>query len=56
MTIVDVSPWLPTEPERAAPLAGDREVDVAIVGAGYTGLSTALALHGCSGPSKRSPG
>ena len=28
----------------AAPVAGDMEVDVAIVGGGYTGLSTALHL------------
>jgi gamma-glutamylputrescine oxidase len=31
--------------EHAAPLAGDLDVDAAIIGAGYTGLSTALALR-----------
>lgn len=32
------------EIEGAAPVAGDMEVDIAIVGGGYTGLSTALHL------------
>ena len=39
--------WLdeaPPDPE-APPLAGDPEADVAIVGAGYTGLWTALELR-----------
>ena len=39
--------WLeeaPPDPE-APPLAGERETDVAIVGAGYTGLWTALTLR-----------
>lgn len=35
---------LPREPAARAALAGDLDVDVAIVGAGYTGLWTALAL------------
>ena len=33
------------EPRPAPPLAGDLDVDVAIVGGGYTGLWTALALR-----------
>lgn len=40
-----VSPWMADPVALAPPLAGDLEVDVAIVGAGYTGLSTALALR-----------
>jgi glycine/D-amino acid oxidase-like deaminating enzyme len=41
------SPWLADAPPcaPAPPLAGERRVDVAIVGAGYTGLSAALALR-----------
>ena len=41
------SPWLADLPAvaPAPPLVGERRVDVAIVGAGYTGLSTALALR-----------
>ncbi|MEO8247055.1 MAG: FAD-binding oxidoreductase [Chloroflexota bacterium] len=43
------APWLEdalaTEPERAAPpLDGDLDVDIAIVGGGYTGLWTALGI------------
>ena len=34
------------EPARAAPAPGDVEADVAIVGAGYTGLWTAYYLSG----------
>jgi glycine/D-amino acid oxidase-like deaminating enzyme len=37
--------WMAGEREQAPALAGDLEVDAAIVGAGYTGLSTALALR-----------
>jgi len=43
----DLSLWLETTPgslEPRAPLPGDRDVDVAIVGAGYTGLWTAYYL------------
>jgi glycine/D-amino acid oxidase-like deaminating enzyme len=40
-----VSPWLDEVAEHAPPLDGDIEVDVAIIGAGYTGLSAALELH-----------
>ena len=46
----DRTPFLPLSPyvdvpaDLQAPLAGDIRADVAIVGGGYTGLSTALAL------------
>ncbi|MGE5278744.1 MAG: FAD-dependent oxidoreductase, partial [Acidobacteriota bacterium] len=37
--------WLATRPAReATPLSGDRKADVAIIGAGFTGLWTALFL------------
>lgn len=40
------SPWLAgLADDRAAPLEADIEVDAAVVGAGFTGLSTALALR-----------
>lgn len=35
---------LPHSPELGAPLIGDREADIAIIGGGYTGLSTAYHL------------
>ena len=44
----DLSLWHDTAGELLTPrppLPGDRTVDVAIVGAGYTGLWTALALR-----------
>jgi glycine/D-amino acid oxidase-like deaminating enzyme len=45
--VPDALPWwleeAPPDPE-AAPLAGEAEADVAVVGGGYTGLWTALAL------------
>ena len=38
--------WLAADPyEPRPPLAGDLDVDVAIVGAGFTGMSTAYHLH-----------
>src|SRR5919204_45826 len=47
-----VTPWWieealaeEVEAEPAPPLQGEAEADVAIVGGGYTGLWTALALH-----------
>ena len=41
------SPWLEACPpiEPAPPLEGERRVDVAVVGAGYSGLGAALALR-----------
>lgn len=40
-----VSPWLAGAPEPAPALRGDHAADVVVVGGGYTGLSTALALR-----------
>ncbi len=39
-----ISTYFDAPPERLPPLAGDAHADVAIVGGGLTGLSTALAL------------
>ena len=40
-----VSAWIEAPEDPAPALARDLRVDVAIVGAGYTGLSTAIALR-----------
>jgi gamma-glutamylputrescine oxidase len=40
----EVSPWLAEVDEPGPPLDGERHADVAVVGAGFTGLSSALAL------------
>lgn len=40
-----VSPWLTAQSAPAPPLRGDVEADAVIVGGGYTGLTTALALR-----------
>jgi glycine/D-amino acid oxidase-like deaminating enzyme len=40
-----VSPWLAEVEAPAPPLTGDLAVDVAVIGAGFTGLSAALALR-----------
>ena len=56
MSLPSVEPRLPSwwledalaregDPEPAAALSGDATADVAIVGGGYTGLWTALALR-----------
>lgn len=42
---LDISPYVSPPTELMPPLAMDIHADVAIVGGGYTGLSTALALH-----------
>lgn len=39
------NPWLAEPAHPAPPLEGDLRADVAVLGAGYTGLSTALALR-----------
>jgi glycine/D-amino acid oxidase-like deaminating enzyme len=44
LEFLNVSPWLTSPPDVQPALASDRTADVAIVGAGFTGLSTALAL------------
>ena len=40
-----ISPWICSPADLQPPLRGELRADVAIVGAGYTGLSTALALR-----------
>jgi glycine/D-amino acid oxidase-like deaminating enzyme len=42
---LEISPWLARPGDPQPPLEGDARADVAIVGAGYTGLSAALALR-----------
>lgn len=42
---LDISPYLDRPADIQAPLDGDIRAEVAIIGGGYTGLSTALALH-----------
>jgi gamma-glutamylputrescine oxidase len=41
---LDISPWIAPPPDLQPALEGDRRTDVAIIGGGYTGLCTALAL------------
>jgi gamma-glutamylputrescine oxidase len=41
---LNISPWVAPPTDLQPALAADRSVDVAIVGGGFTGLSTALAL------------
>lgn len=45
MSFVEYGAYLEPPADRREPLSGDLDTDVAIVGAGYTGLSTALALR-----------
>lgn len=40
-----VTPWLDDAPAPAPALQGERRVDVAVIGAGFTGLGAALALR-----------
>lgn len=42
---VEYGPYLEVPADRTGPLEADLDADVAIIGAGYTGLSTALALR-----------
>ena len=42
---LDISPYISPPSDLQAPLSADLQVEVAIVGGGYTGLSTALALN-----------
>ena len=41
---LDISPWVGPPADLQPALAADRSADVVVVGAGFTGLSTALAL------------
>lgn len=41
---LEISPWIKPPADPREPLRGDLRCDVAVVGGGYTGLSTALAL------------
>jgi gamma-glutamylputrescine oxidase len=43
-TSLEISPWIAQPADLQTPLHGDIRADVAVIGAGYTGLSTALAL------------
>lgn len=43
--LLQLSPWVDTPADFAPPCTGDLRADVVIVGGGYTGLSTALALR-----------
>ena len=45
MGFAEYGPYLEPPSDRTGPLARDLDADVAVVGAGYTGLSTALALR-----------
>src|SRR5580658_8233806 len=42
---LDISPYVSPPADLQSPLSSNIHADVAIVGGGYTGLSTALALH-----------
>ncbi len=46
---LDISPWVVPPADLQPALSGDCSADVAIVGAGLTGLSTALALKAAGG-------
>jgi glycine/D-amino acid oxidase-like deaminating enzyme len=41
----EISPWVETPADLQAPLSRDLRADVVVIGAGYTGLATALALR-----------
>ncbi len=45
MTDLEIGPWVTCPTDKRAPLQGDTRVDIAIIGAGYTGISAALALQ-----------
>ncbi|MBW2372748.1 MAG: FAD-dependent oxidoreductase, partial [Deltaproteobacteria bacterium] len=41
----EISPWVETPADLRDPLAENLRTDVVVIGGGYTGLSTALALR-----------
>ncbi|MDH3211930.1 MAG: FAD-binding oxidoreductase [Myxococcales bacterium] len=41
----EISPWVRAPEDPTGPLTGDLRADVVVIGAGYTGLSTALSLR-----------
>ena len=41
----EISPWVRAPEDRRPALEGDLDADVAVVGGGYTGLASALALR-----------
>ncbi len=43
--LAELTPWQEEAPEPSAPLVGEVTTDVCVIGAGYTGLSSALALR-----------
>ena len=45
MGFSDLGAWVKQPEDLRVPLAGDQAADVVVIGAGYTGLSTALALR-----------
>jgi len=42
---LEISPWIAAPTDRQPSLDGDRAADVVVIGAGYTGLTAALALR-----------
>jgi len=46
MRFLELGPYVERPRDLQGPMEGDRDVDVAVVGGGYTGLATALALCG----------
>jgi gamma-glutamylputrescine oxidase len=45
MRYLPISPWVETPSDLSEPLRGEQRADVVVIGGGYTGLSTALALR-----------
>jgi glycine/D-amino acid oxidase-like deaminating enzyme len=45
MDYLPISPWVQRPPDVSEPLRGEQRADVAVIGGGYTGLSTAIVLR-----------
>jgi glycine/D-amino acid oxidase-like deaminating enzyme len=45
MRYLPISPWVQLPPDVSEPLRGEQRAEVAVIGGGYTGLSTAIALR-----------